>query len=104
MVQKLSVWSIDRIGRLIVGILNTLLIIVSIKISSKFLIILLIVNLNLILSSVTDKCFMRNLLKRLGAKERECFFDSKSELFDNRKLFIKEKSEAKNIELQGGLK
>lgn len=78
--NSFSIWSVDRIGRLIVGIFNILLIVAVLKISSYFLIGLFTVNMILVFTSVTDRCLMRNLLKKFGAKEREYFFNSNGEL------------------------
>ncbi len=75
-----SIWSVDRIARLIVGVLNTILALATYFISPYFLIGLSFLNLNLIYTSVTDKCFLKKLLIRLGAKEREKFFDSNGKL------------------------
>lgn len=94
-----SVWSVDRIGRLIVGILNLLLLLAVVYISAYFLIGLCFVNLNLIFTSLTDHCPMRNFLKRLGAKEREKFYNENGELVqrNNNQTFSNEISEYKNI-------
>lgn len=94
-----SVWSVDRIGRLIVGILNLLLLIAVLKISYYFLIGICLINLNLIFTSLTDKCPMRNLLIKLGAKEREKFFNASGELIEKKesKRFAVEFSESKSF-------
>lgn len=93
-----SVWSVDRIGRLIVGILNLLLLIAVLKISYYFLIGICLINLNLILTSVTDKCPMRNLLIKLGAKEREKYFNANGDLIEKKesKRFSAELTESKS--------
>ena len=78
--STVSVWSVDRIARLIVGISNILFILAAYFISSYFLIGLCFVNLNLIFTSVTDNCPFKKLLKKLGAKERESFFNANGEL------------------------
>ena len=79
-----SVWSVDRIARLMVGLSNITLILAAYFISSYFLIGLCFLNLNLIFTSLTDQCPFKNLLKRLGAKEREQFLNSKGELIANK--------------------
>jgi hypothetical protein len=85
---KASVWSVDRIARLIVGISNICLMLATYFLSSYFLIGLCFLNLNLVFTSLTDNCPFKNLLKRLGAKEREQFFNAKGEL-----IAIKNKSD-----------
>jgi hypothetical protein len=79
-----SIWSVDRIGRLIVGILNLLLLLAVFSFSYYFLIGIGLINLNLIFTSITDKCPMRKLLIKLGAKEREKYFNSKGELIQSK--------------------
>lgn len=97
--MPISVWSVDRIARLIVGIANVSLVLGAYFISSYLLIGLCFVNLNLIFSSVTDYCPFKNLLKRLGAKERECFFNANGELIQskNKHAFQIKLSESENI-------
>ena len=75
-----SIWSVDRIARRIVGIANITLILAAYFISSYFIIGLCFVNLNLVFTSVTDNCPFKKLLIRLGAKEREEFFKGNGEL------------------------
>ena len=96
---SISVWSVDRIGRLIVGILNLLLLIAVINISYYFLIGICLINLNLIFTSLTDHCPMRNLLKKLGAKEREDYFNSKGDLIQTKEniVFHTDLSNSRNI-------
>jgi hypothetical protein len=77
---SVAVWSIDRIARLIVGILNCFCLFLSVFVSPYFLIGLGFINLNLIYTSITDKCPFKDLLKKLGAKERESYFNAKGEL------------------------
>ena len=79
-----SVWSVDRIARLIVGLSNISLMLAAYFISSYFLIGLCFLNLNLVFTSLTDHCPFKNLLKKLGAKEREQFLNSKGELITNK--------------------
>ena len=79
-----SVWSVDRIGRLIVGILNLILLLAVINISYYFFIGICLINLNLIFTSLTDKCPMRNLLIKWGAKEREKYFNANGELIQKK--------------------
>ena len=81
---SVSVWSVDRIARLIIGLSNISFILAAYFISSYFLIGLCFLNLNLIFTSLTDHCPFRNLLKKLGAKEREQFLNSKGELIANK--------------------
>ena len=83
--QKLSVWSVDRIARLIVGISNILFLLATYFLSPYFLIGLFFVNLNLIFTSMTDNCPFKNFLKKLGAKEREQFLNSNGELIQEKK-------------------
>ena len=83
--QTVSVWSVDRIARLIIGISNVLFLMAAYFISPYFLIGLGFVNLNLIFTSMTDNCPFKNFLKKLGAKERESFFNANGELIQNKK-------------------
>ncbi len=94
-----SVWSVDRIGRLIVGALNLILLLAVIHISNYFIIGICLLNLNLVFTSLTDQCPMRNFLKRLGAKERESFFNANGDLIKNNPhhTLRTEFSETKNI-------
>lgn len=96
--SKVSVWSVDRIGRLIVGVINLALLIAVVQISSYFIIGICLLNLNLVFTSLTDHCPMRNLLKRLGAKERENYFNANGELKQSRvsRTFSSELSDVKN--------
>ena len=91
--SSVSVWSVDRIARLLVGISNCLILITSVFISPYFLILLGLINLNLIFTSLTDKCPFKNLLKRLGAKERENYFQPNGE------LSIKKQRSSKTVNL-----
>ncbi|PCJ52372.1 MAG: hypothetical protein COA79_23765 [Planctomycetota bacterium] len=84
-IGSVSVWSVDRIARLVVGISNCLVLITSVLISPYFLIILGFINLNLIFTSLTDKCPFKTLLKRLGAKERENYFKPNGALIKTNK-------------------
>lgn len=80
-----SIWSVDRIARLIVGIANIFFLLATYFISPYFLIGLCFVNLNLIFTSMTDNCPFKNLLKKLGAKEREEIISSNGELIQDKK-------------------
>lgn len=95
---KVSVWSVDRIGRLIVGVMNLVLLVAVVQVSAYFIIGICLLNLNLVFTSLTDHCPMRNLLKRLGAKEREDYFNANGELKQNRasRTFTSELSDVKN--------
>lgn len=77
-----SIWSVDRIARLIVGLTNILLLLATYFISRYFIIGLCFLNLNLVFTSVTDNCPFKKLLIRLGAKEREEFFNLNGELLE----------------------
>lgn len=82
--QNVSVWSVDRIARLIVGLANVLFLLATYFISPYFLIGIGFVNLNLVFTSMTDNCPFKNLLKKMGAKERESFFNSNGELIQSK--------------------
>lgn len=96
--SKASVWSVDRIGRLIIGVMNLVLLIAVVQISTYFIIGICLLNLNLVFTSLTDHCPMRNLLKKFGAKEREDYFSASGELKQNRvnRTFSPELSDVKN--------
>lgn len=76
-----SVWSVDRIARLIIGLVNIVLLLATYCFSRYFILGLCLVNLNLIFSSLTDICPFKMFLKKMGAKEREDL------LFNNSKVF-----------------
>ena len=76
---KVDVWSIDRIGRLITGILNTLFLLLGVFVNAYFLYFLIFLNLNSIFTTLTDSCPFQKLLARLGAKEREELFHPSGE-------------------------
>lgn len=82
--KPLSIWSVDRIGRLIVGLMSIVLIVCSIFISKYFLFGLAVLNINLILTSITDACPFRDFLKSLGAKEREEIIDANGNLINQK--------------------
>lgn len=88
--KKTSIWSVDRIARLIVGICNSLLGLAIYFISPYFLIGLCLFNFNLIFTSLTDKCVFKQFLLQMGARERESFFYPSGKLmpssFKNRYL------------------
>lgn len=73
-ISKTEVWSVDRIGRLISGALNTLFLLLGIFANTYFLYFLIFLNLNSIFTTLTDSCPFQKLLLRLGAKEREELF------------------------------
>lgn len=75
-----TIWSVDRIARLIIGILNIPLLLATYFISHLFIIGICMVNLNLVYTSLTNYFPFKNLLKQLGAKERERFYNSKGEI------------------------
>lgn len=79
-IQKYPTWTIDRIGRLIAGCSSLCFVICSLVISPYFLIVVLLVNLNLVITSFTDKCILRDSLKGLGFKEREQIYQSNGAL------------------------
>lgn len=83
--KPISVWSVDRIARLIVGLANVIFLLATYFISPYFLIGLCFVNLNLVFTSMTDNCPFKNLLKKLGAKEREEIISSNGELIQDKK-------------------
>lgn len=65
------VWSVDRVARLLVGISNIALIIAAIFLSRYWIIGLVLLNLNLVFTSVTGACLFQKFLKSIGFKERE---------------------------------
>ena len=78
-ITKTDIWSVDRIGRLITGALNTLLLLLGILVSHYFLYLLIFLNLNSIFTTLTDSCPFQKLLIRWGAKEREALFHPNGE-------------------------
>ncbi|PCJ56026.1 MAG: hypothetical protein COA79_20145 [Planctomycetota bacterium] len=76
LVEKETPWSVDRFGRLFAGLGTLIFTILGLSVSTYFLIPVLLINLNLIITSFSDKCAMRNMLKNLGAEERERIYRS----------------------------
>lgn len=67
-------WSVDRYGRLIAGISVLMFSLLSVLHHPFWIVCTLFSSANLILTSLTDVCLVRNFLLRLGAKEREDLF------------------------------
>lgn len=74
MVVFSSPWAVDRIGRLIAGAAVLCFALLAVSHHPWWLGAVLIVGANLILTSLIDRCFLRDLLVRFGAKEREELF------------------------------
>lgn len=67
-------WSVDRWGRLIAGTFVLLFTLLGLLHQQFWLFGSLTCAVNLVLTSVTDRCMIRRLLMRLGAREREELF------------------------------
>lgn len=68
-------WSIDRMGRFIMGIGLLVFSFCVIFISQHFVIIFLLSGLNLIITSFSNKCLFNKFLKTIGFKEREEIYE-----------------------------
>lgn len=71
LVEKRTPWSVDRFGRLFAGTGTLVFTVLSAIYSPYYLIPIFLINLNLVITSFSDKCALRDLLKTLGAEERE---------------------------------
>jgi hypothetical protein len=68
-----QIWSVERLGRLICG--ASLLMFGGLTfVHPAWLIGTLLCAANLVITSITDRCALRALLLRLGAREREDLF------------------------------
>ncbi len=67
-------WSIDRYGRLIAGLSILFCTALSILHSTWWMWGALACGANLLITSLTDRCVLKALLLRLGAREREDIF------------------------------
>ena len=67
-------WDVARVGRLLAGAGVLVVKLLGLQHHPGWLLGTLAVALNLVLTALTDHCVMRNLLLRLGAKEREDLF------------------------------
>ena len=73
-VAKTVPWSVDRWGRLLAGSGIMLATTLGILHNPAWLGLALLSSGNLVLTSITDHCVLRNTLLRLGAREREDLF------------------------------
>lgn len=64
-------WSIDRVSNLIVGVMNTFLVVMAAIFSLNWLIPLAIFNMSVFVSSVTGSGLLHGFLTRLGFQEKE---------------------------------
>ncbi len=67
-------WSVDRYGRLLAGLGIMLFTLMGLLLHPLWLLATLFSAINLILTSITDRCPIKSLLLRMGAKEREDLF------------------------------
>lgn len=67
-------WSVDRWGRLIAGASVLACTVLGLLHHQLWLVGSLACAFNLVLTSFTDRCAVRALLRRLGAREREDLF------------------------------
>ena len=67
-------WSVDRWGRLLVGVVVVAGVVLGLLHHPAWLIMLLLLAGNLIVTSFTDRCVVHDTLIRLGAREREDLF------------------------------
>ncbi|MCK6473377.1 MAG: DUF2892 domain-containing protein [Planctomycetes bacterium] len=67
-------WSVDRWGRLIAGASVLVCTALGLLHHQLWLVGSLMCAFNLVLTSITDRCAVRALLRRLGAREREDLF------------------------------
>jgi hypothetical protein len=67
-------WSVDRWGRLLAGSGILLMTVLSIVHHPAWLMGTLLASANLIITALTDRCPVHDVLIRLGAREREDVF------------------------------
>ena len=73
---NLDPWAIDRVGRLIVGFIILGSALATIFSNKLWAIILIASGLNLIVTSITNKCLFNKILRTFGFKEREAIYES----------------------------
>lgn len=64
-------WSIDRVSNLIIGVINTFLVVMSVMHSVNWLVPLALFNLSVFVSAVTGTGLLHGFLTRLGFQEKE---------------------------------
>lgn len=64
-------WSIDRVSNLIMGVVNTFLVVMSVLHSVNWLVPLAFFNLSVFVSEVTGTGLLHGFLTRLGFQEKE---------------------------------
>ncbi len=67
-------WSVDRWGRLLSGAAILVLTVLGLAHHAAWFGGALLLSSSLVITSLTDRCLMHDLLIRLGAKEREDLF------------------------------
>lgn len=67
-------WSVDRWGRLLAGSAILACTTLGILNHPVWLSGVLVASINLVVTSLTDRCFLHDMLIHLGAKEREDLF------------------------------
>lgn len=67
-------WSVDRWGRLLAGSFTLLFTTLGVLHDPLWLAGTLLGAANLVVTALTDRCLLRDVLLRLGAKEREDLF------------------------------
>ena len=80
----LGIWSMERIGRLITGVLTALFLIGGFLIHSLFFHLLLLMSFHSIYTTLTDSCPFEKLVRCMGGKQREELFRPNGET--NQKL------------------
>lgn len=80
--RTLKPWSVDRWGRFLAGTFALIFVLLAHFHHSFWLLGLLGLSANLVISSLTDSCALHDLLIRLGAREREDLFLPGGEIRD----------------------
>ena len=73
-------WAIDRVGRFILGLKIVFVALAIIFGSKLWAVFLIVAGLNLIVTSITNKCLFNKMLKSFGFKEREEIYESDGQI------------------------
>ena len=81
--SSLDIWSMERIGRLITGVITAFFLLAGLLMHPLFLYLLLILSFHSIYTTITDSCPFEKLLRRIGGKQREELFQPNGEPIQN---------------------
>lgn len=73
---KPALWSVDRWGRLLAGSSTFALTLLAVYHHPMWLAGIAVLSLNLVVTALTNRCALHDLLMKLGAQEREQLFNA----------------------------